>query len=79
MICVNYLKLFDYSIIDIMREKLIVVVKEGQFFFYLLQKMIGFVIVTLFKMLEFGKKEGGGCQLDIMFNVFVVYDVFVKL
>lgn len=79
MTCVNYLKLPDYSTIDIMREKLTVAAKEGQLSFHLSQKMIGFVIVTLFKVLELGKKEGGGCQLDIMLNVSVAYNVFAKL
>lgn len=35
MTCVNYLKLPDYSTIDIMREKLTVAAKEGQLSFHL--------------------------------------------
>ncbi len=35
MTCVNYLKLPDYSSVDIMREKLRVASKEGQYCFHL--------------------------------------------
>jgi E3 ubiquitin-protein ligase TRIP12 len=35
MTCVNYLKMPDYSTLDVLREKLDVAVKEGQGAFHL--------------------------------------------
>lgn len=41
MTCVNYLKLPDYSTVDMMREKLGVAAKEGQLSFHLSQEELG--------------------------------------
>lgn len=41
MTCVNYLKLPDYTTLEIMREKLRIAAQEGQHSFHLSQKRIG--------------------------------------